>query len=80
MTTGALITKRRLATILENSVEGEPDYWYGVVEPHAGSLWPELCVSKHVADALAKSLDGQVVIVAARILEDADGEQIEPAN
>jgi len=32
------------------------------------------------ADEIAKDLGGRVVIVAARILEDADGEQIEPEN
>ncbi len=74
------ITKNRLKPILERSVEGVPYYWYGVVEPFAGSLWSELCVSKSQADEIAKNLGGRVVIVAARILEDENGEQIEPAN
>lgn len=74
------ISKRRLGPILEHAVEGDPDYWYGVVEPHAGSLWCQLCVTKTEADKLAADLQGHVVIVAARILEDADGDHIEPAN
>lgn len=43
------ITKRRLGAILEHAVEGDPDYWYGVVEPFAGSLWCQLCVTKSEA-------------------------------
>lgn len=74
------ITKRRLAGILDHAVEGEPDYWYGVVEPFAGSLWCQLCVTKSEADKIAADLGGRVVIVAARILEDEDGDQIEPEN
>lgn len=75
------ITKRRLQPILDGgAVEGDPDYWYGVVEPHAGSLWCELFATKSGADECAKSLEGSVVVVAARILEDADGDHIEPAN
>lgn len=75
-----MITKRRLKSILEHAVEGDPDYWYGVVEPHAGALWCQLCVTKEKADEIAKDLGGRVVIVAARILEDADGDRIEPDN
>ena len=74
------ISERRLRPLLERSTEGDPDYWYGVIEPPAGSLWMELCVTKSRADEIAKDLGGRVVIVAARILEDADGEQIEPEN
>jgi hypothetical protein len=75
------LVKRRLQPILDaGAVEGEPDYWYGVVEGHAGALWDQLFITKSAADACAKNLDGHVVIVAARILEDAEGELIEPAN
>lgn len=75
------ICERRLAKLIESgATEGSPDYWYGVVEPFAGSLWCQLCVHKSDADKIAADLGGRVVIVAARILEDADGEQIEPAN
>ena len=72
--------KRRLGPILEKAVEGEPDYWYGVVDGFVGSLWCQLCATKAEADKLAADLEGTVVIVAARILEDEDGEHIEPAN
>lgn len=76
-----MITKRRLAAILEGgAVEGDPDYWYGVVDGHAGALWSELFATKSDADKCAKDLEGHVVVVAARILEDADGDHIEPAN
>jgi hypothetical protein len=75
------MSKQRLQPILDaGAVEGEPDYWYGVVEGHAGALWDQLFATKSAADRCAKDLDGHVVIVAARILEDAEGEQIEPAN
>lgn len=74
------ISKQRLAKILEYATEGNPDYWYGVVEPFAGSLWPVLCVTKSEADKIATELGGSVVIVAARILEDDEGDQIEPEN
>lgn len=75
-----VITKNRLKELLKTATEGEPEYWYGVVEPFAGALWGELCVSKSRADEIAKDLGGRVVVVAARILEDEDGEQIEPEN
>ncbi len=75
-----VISKNRLKELLKRATEGDPDYWYGVVEPFAGSLWCELCVSKSRADEIAKELGGRVVVVAARILEDEDGEQIEPEN
>lgn len=70
--------KRRLRDILPTAVEGEPDYWYGVVDGFGGALWPQLYLYKHEADKAATDLQGQVVIVAARILEDEDGERIEP--
>jgi hypothetical protein len=74
--------KRRLQPILDaGAIEGEPDYWYGVVEPYCGALWDTLFADKFRADECAKNLGGgTVVIVAARILEDAEGELIEPAN
>src|SRR5262245_61294474 len=69
------VMKRRLQPILDaGAVEGDPDYWYGVVEGHAGALWAQLFVSQVAAAKCAKNLDGHVVIVAARILEDAEGE------
>lgn len=71
---------RRLKPLLETATESEPDFWYGVIEPHAGALWMELCATKERADKIAADLGGRVVIVVARILQDADGEQIEPAN
>jgi len=74
---------QRLQPILDaGAVEGDPDYWYGIAEGHAGALWDQLFVSKSAAEKCAKNLnlDGRVVIVAARILEDAEGELIEPAN
>lgn len=74
------ISRRRLRSIMPDAIEGDPDYWYGVVDGFAGSLWNELFVYKSQADRVAKDIDGTVVIVAARILEDADGEYIEPAN
>ena len=74
------ISKQRLGPILERATEGDPDYWYGVVEPFAGSLWCHLCVTKSQADKIAADLGGRVVIVAARILEDEEGDHIEPAN
>ena len=80
MSDGQAISKQRLADILPQATEGEPDYWYGVVEPHAGSLWWELFLYKSKAQKLADELGGRVVIVAARILEDEDGDPIEPAN
>jgi len=81
METGAAISKRRLQRLLDaGATEGEPDYWYGVVEGFAGSLWPTLFVHKSQAEKCAKEVEGQVVIVAARILEDEGGEQIEPEN
>ena len=76
-----MMMKRRLQPLLDaGAVEGEPDYWYGVVDGYAGALWGQLFALKSDADKCAKDLEGRVVIVAARILEDADGEQIEPEN
>lgn len=72
--------KRQLGPLLKRATEGDPDYWYGVVEPFAGSLWCQLCATKSEADKLAADLDGSVVFVVARILEDEDGDHIEPAN
>jgi hypothetical protein len=78
---GAAISKRRLQTLLDaGATEGEPDYWYGVVEGMAGSLWGQLFIHKDEAAKCAAELEGHVVIVAARILEDEDGEHIEPSN
>jgi len=75
------IMKRRLQPILDaGAIEGDPDYWYGVVDGYAGSLWAQLYATKSEADKCAKELEGHVVIVAARILEDAEGDHIEPAN
>lgn len=74
------ISKRRLKDILPDSVEGTPDYWYGVVDGFAGSLWSELFPYYSKAKERADELEGQVVVVAARILEDEEGEQIEPSN
>ena len=71
------ITQRRLAGLLDGgAVEGAPDYWYGVVDGFSGGLWSELFTTKADAEKCAKDLEGQVVIVAARILENAEGEQI----
>lgn len=76
------IDKRRLADLLsrDDVVEGKPDYWYGVVDGFGGSLWPTLFIYRKDAAKCAKELQGTVVIVAARILEDGDGEHIEPEN
>jgi hypothetical protein len=72
---------RRLKPLLDaGATEGDPDYWYGAVDGFAGSLWPELFTDKRAAIKCAKAIEGQVVIVAARILHDAEGEQIEPEN
>ncbi len=75
-----MISERRLSGILEKAVEGKPDYWYGVVDGFAGSLWSQLFLTKADAAKVAEDLQGSVVIVAARILEDEDGEHIEPEN
>ena len=73
--------KRRLRGLLDaGAQEGEPDYWYGVVDGAVGALWSELFATKADADKCAEEIGGCVVIVAARILEGADGEQIEPDN
>lgn len=74
------ISKRRLSNLLETAVEGSPDYWYGVVEPHAGSLWCQLFIYRSDAAKLAEDLQGRVVIVSARVLENEDGDFIEPEN
>lgn len=75
------ISARRVHALIDGgATEGAPDYWYGVVEPFAGALWRELCVHRSEAEKIAKDLGGRIVIVAARILEDEDGEQIEPEN
>jgi hypothetical protein len=75
------LMERRLKPILDaGATEGKPDYWYGAVDGFAGSLWPVLFTDKSKAEECAKDLEGHVVIVAARILHDADGEQIEPSN
>lgn len=75
-----MVLERRLAPILEYAVEGDPDYCYGVIDGFSGALWRELFATKGEADKAAADLEGRVVIVAARILEDAEGDIIEPAN
>jgi hypothetical protein len=75
------LMERRLKPILDaGAVEGAPDYWYGAVDGFAGALWPQLFTSKMDADKCAKDIEGRVVIVAARILEDENGDEIEPSN
>ena len=80
MTGSQRICKRSLKEILPRSVEGEPQYWYGVIDGYAGALWDQLFVFKSHADKAAKDLDGYVVIVSVRVLEDEEGDYIEPAN
>lgn len=75
------VMERRLKPILDaGAVEGAPDYWYGVVDGFSGALWNELFAHQHSAEECAKTLAGHVVIVAARILANAEGEHIEPEN
>ena len=59
----------------EGSIEGDPpDYWYGVIEPYGGTLWPVLHYTQYAAREAAKKMGGEVVLVAVRVLEDEDGE------
>lgn len=58
----------------EGALEGDPSYMYGVVEGCGGTLWPVLCYSESEARKLADELDGSIVIVASRILENEDGD------
>jgi hypothetical protein len=59
----------------EGATEGDPDYWYGVIESTGGNLWGQLCYSEHEATKLADELGGgMVVIVACRVLEDDEGD------
>jgi hypothetical protein len=76
------VMERRMKPILEaGAVEGEKaDYWYGAVDGFVGALWPQLFSEHFRAAECAKDLEGHVVIVAVRILEDEEGDQIEPAN
>lgn len=80
MSEGQAIDRRRLKDILGHATESNPDYWYGVVDGFGGTLWPTLFLYQSEAKKCADELQGTVVIVAARILEDADGEYIEPTN
>jgi hypothetical protein len=75
------VMERRLRPILDaGATEGSPDYWYGAVDGFAGSLWPVLFTDKSEAAKCAKEIEGRVVIVSARVLHDADGNEIEPEN
>lgn len=80
MSEGQAIDRRRLKDILDHATEGDPDYWYGVVDGFAGSLWPTLFLYQSEAKKCADNMRGTVVIVAARILEDDNGDYIEPVN
>lgn len=75
-----MLSALRLKPILEKSTEGTPDYFYGVLDGFSGSLWNELFPFRRDAAKAAKKLHGRVVIVAAKVLEDEEGEPIEPAN
>ena len=74
------ISAQRVQSLLDNGAkEGWPDYWYGATSED-GALWGELFAHRSEAAKLAEDLRGQVVIVVARILENDNGEQIEPEN
>lgn len=58
----------------EGSTEAAPDYWYAVIEGFGGTMWPTLFYSEHDAHEAAATLEGTVVLIAARVLEDEEGE------
>lgn len=58
----------------EGANEGQPEYYYGVIDGFGGSIWPVLHFSESDARKAAKDLHGRVVIVAVRPIEDAEGE------
>jgi hypothetical protein len=72
------VMKRRLQPILDaGAVEGEPDYWYGVVEGHAGALWGQL-LPFQPSPAPGQRYGPEIVAIVVQEIEGEDGELVLP--
>lgn len=58
----------------EGGTEGAPEYFYAAVDGFVGNVWPQLYLYRHEAERAAKNLEGRVVIVTVRPMEDAEGD------
>lgn len=52
----------------------ERDIRFGVVDGWVGALWSEVFSRREDAERCAETLEGSVVLVSLRVLEDAEGE------